>query len=187
MEKIKCNTCGKEKSISLFHKCSKRKTGVQSRCKSCVKEYNKLYRKEINPTYWNAVDGYFSDKRKIEYIKEYGKANKTCKIYRMDLPDGSVYIGATMARLNVRLNQHINDYVTTHIKKRFKYSRNITYLHEEFHKYTMDRIKLIVRSAYILEEFEGTRYEMLKKEVEWMDKIENEGKRILNLKRKCNV
>jgi hypothetical protein len=33
---IKCTCCGKSKSIDDFYKCSSRKSGIQSQCKTCI-------------------------------------------------------------------------------------------------------------------------------------------------------
>lgn len=185
MEKIECTDCGETKLTSQFHKCKRRKNGYQAKCKSCVKKYNELYRTKLNPTYWNSKDGYFSNKVNTDYILDYQRADKSCKIYRMDLPDGSVYIGATMAKMNVRLNQHLNDFIRAHIKQNLSKEkrRNYPLLHEEFKKYDLDKVKLIIRSAYIIDEFDGTRYEMLRKESAWIHRMIEQGENILNVKK----
>lgn len=36
-----CNTCGSEKPFSEFHKNKKAKDGLQSKCKTCIREYQK--------------------------------------------------------------------------------------------------------------------------------------------------
>ena len=39
----KCVTFGRELPVSEFHKNAKSKDGLQSKCKSCVSEYNRDY------------------------------------------------------------------------------------------------------------------------------------------------
>lgn len=47
MQTKKCNKCNQEKSLSEFSKALNRKIGVQSKCKSCDKEYRQKNREKI--------------------------------------------------------------------------------------------------------------------------------------------
>lgn len=43
METKVCNKCGKEKPISEFSKNSRKRDGLQTACKECMAEYNRLH------------------------------------------------------------------------------------------------------------------------------------------------
>lgn len=47
MQTKKCNKCNQEKSLSDFSKALNRKSGIQSKCKSCDKEYRQKNREKI--------------------------------------------------------------------------------------------------------------------------------------------
>ena len=61
-----CTTCRVEKELSEFHKSKKGKYGVNSRCKVCIKKYDK----ERNKEYLQRPE---VKKRQKEYQKEYSQ------------------------------------------------------------------------------------------------------------------
>ena len=77
MENLKkCTKCGEEKpaTVEYFNKGERYKDGLNSKCKFCIKEYSKKYRKE-NKEYFKQY--YIENENKIkEHNKEYKKQNK---------------------------------------------------------------------------------------------------------------
>lgn len=58
---FQCSRCVKFKTYDLFTKDKKRKNGIGSRCKQCINELNKIYRKNNKEDYL--------EKRKLYYQK----------------------------------------------------------------------------------------------------------------------
>ena len=180
MEKLKCNNCYETKLVTEFSKCRSRKTGYQGKCKSCNKKDNDKYRKE-NKNYWSYEFGYFSDKKKWKYISEYMAADKPIKVYRIDLPSGSHYIGSTKALMNVRMTRHVVDYRRAKDGHR---DRCIPGLHSEFDKFftTYEELREYLKSnTYILEETMGGRKRQMSREQFWIDRHKELGHELCNV------
>ena len=177
MNKI-CKQCGESKPHEEFSKRTASLDGLQHKCKSCNKIQNDLYR-DKNSEYWSYETGYFSDKDKWKYILEYNRADKSIKIYKIELPNGEVYIGSTKRHMSVRMTAHLSDYRNWLMGLRQKY---IPGLYDAFKKIgDMDEIRDWIKSnTYILEETIGERTRQLKREQWWMDKYTKEDRKLVN-------
>lgn len=179
MNKLNCTQCNTTKPITEFSKCRARKTGYQNKCKSCNKKDNDIYRNE-NKEYWSYEYGYFADKKKWKYISEYMAADKSIKIYKIELPNNKYYIGSTKALLNVRMARHIQDY------RRYKTGikdKTIPLLHEEFdNMFTNyeDLRDFLKSNTYILEETRGGRKRQMSLEQFWIDRYKKQGYELCN-------
>lgn len=69
----KCSKCGIKKNYSEFHKSAKSKDGFITRCKACIKSYNKL-RRDTKPEreIWHNMIYRCTDEKSISY-ENYGK------------------------------------------------------------------------------------------------------------------
>lgn len=103
-----CNKCGNVKEDFDFHKKTSAPDGLQTQCKSCVKDSNKLFR-TVKPEYGTAWLK-TNSKRWLSYMLRYQKADKTPKIYSITNPNGYVYIGMTMMHAKVRWQEHRKHY-----------------------------------------------------------------------------
>ena len=145
-----CNKCNEVKPFTEFHKRTyKGVQGYQYRCKICQNKYNKKYRNEIRPEYWNPQDGYFSIRENWEYISDYRRANEDIKVYLMKVKDW-FYIGMTKAKLNVRLSTHRADYKTK--------PGWLPSLHKMWNTMSQEEIDESIASTIVLETKPGTRY-----------------------------
>jgi len=175
-----CNKCGKSKPLTDYHKNKQTKDGLQYYCKSCMNKTSKEFRVK-NPKYYSYKgDGYFADPHKWEYIRKWGRADKTIKIYAIEVPSGELYVGCTKAFMKRRMLTHIGDY--RRYKKGFK-SRIIPKLFDIFDTMTEEEIVKILKSAYILQESDGSRTKMYNMERKWIDRLREQGYRLLNSKR----
>lgn len=68
--KKKCYVCKIIKPANQFHKCKKRKDGIEYKCKKCKSDYNSKF--------------YTGNKKHIEKSKEYNKRNKR-QVRNLDL------------------------------------------------------------------------------------------------------
>ena len=70
----KCVTCGRELPVSEFHKNAKNKDGLQSKCKSCVSEYNRAYNRaeHLNKVYLNPELAKFQPRELIAELRARG-------------------------------------------------------------------------------------------------------------------
>jgi hypothetical protein len=130
---IKCNQCDKSKDESQYSKCSSAKNGLQPKCKSCNKEDNLKFRKQINPQHhanWQRSN----PERLTELVTKYRKADKGGIIYSIRNPDGETYIGMTEAYLSVRSLEHKQHYKLAKKGKKFTLPK----LHESFDKYGVE-------------------------------------------------
>jgi hypothetical protein len=182
METLKiCTQCKIEQPTTEFNKHSGTKDQLQYRCKTCSKSNSKYFRDVLRPDYyWGEENGYFvKNKEKTDmYNKDYCKANKVAKIYRIDLP-GGVYIGATKRHLHTRLTQHFTDF-----KRTLRHTKNLSYLpllHTELAKYELSEIRKFIRTGYVIEELNGNSVEMKEREKEWIIKLSGEGIKLLNI------
>ena len=170
-----CIYCNTIKTFKDFHKRTKSADGLQKKCKVCTNKYNDKYRKEINPTYWNSKDGYFSDKTNWDYINDYRRADKDIKIYILRVVD-YFYIGMTKARLNVRINTHRADY-----RNPTKHG-SMPKLHSMFDKLTQEGVDDVLSKAVVLETRPGTRYDGYRLEKKWIRYYAEKGWPLLNNK-----
>ena len=182
-----CGHCGISKDTSEFHKKKSSKDGLQHHCKTCSSKLGKFFRNELRPDYYWGENGYFTNRHDetLQYVKDYQRADKTIKIYCIETPDGC-YIGATKRHFHIRVSDHWDHYKGV-LDGRFK-KRQLPYLHNSFRKYSNEQVKEFLRNSYLLEEVDGDRTSMYKKEKEWVLKFQSEGKTLLNkiLKTKKN-
>lgn len=180
MVKKTCTKCGGFKPLTEYHKNKKSKDGLQYYCKTCCNKASKEFR-ELNPKYYSYKgDGYFADKQKWEYIRKWGAADKTIKIYAIEVPSGEIYVGCTKAFMKRRMLTHIGDY--RRYKRGFK-SRIIPKLFDVFDTMEEEEIVKILKSAYILQEDDGSRTKMYSMERKWIDRLREQGYTLLNSKR----
>ena len=185
MKKTKtCTQCKIEQPTTEFNKRTAAKDGLQQRCKTCCKSNSKYFRDVLRPDYyWGDTEGYFV-KNKVKtdmYNKDYFTANKSAKIYRIDLAEGS-YIGATKRHLHTRLTQHINDF-----KKVIRDGKSVAYIplfYNALTNYELSDIKKIIRSGYVIDQLNGNSAEMKQREKEWIIKLSADGVKLLNIQ--CN-
>lgn len=131
-----CNTCGKSKPLTEYHKRKASADGRQMKCKSCVKQMNEEFR-EINPKYqvqWQRSNS----KTWHQYMNEYKRANKSSIIYKITAPDGLIYIGQTKSKFGVRISYH-----KQHYKRMYM---TIPLLHKSFdrHGYTNHKFETLI-------------------------------------------
>lgn len=100
-----CTECNKTKSTSEFHRKTASKDGLQSKCKTCVKQINKNFR-ETKPKYqitWQRQNS----KKHIEIVTRFRRADKSSKVYYIKCNvTGLYYIGMTKMHLPVRWIEH---------------------------------------------------------------------------------
>lgn len=175
-----CVGCGETKESSEFYVNRKRSNGLQAYCKTCCKEKNSEFRIKRPHYYWGDGNelGYLEknyDKFK-EILRKSLLADKTNKIYAIPTPDGT-YIGATSRHLHARKANHKWTYFAfRNGKKRGK----ITGLFDVLDKYTLEMVEVMFNSMYILEEWEGDREDLMKREGEIIKQWISEGKQVLN-------
>lgn len=163
-----CNKCGINKPYSEYYKCKAREDGLQYVCKVCSNKASKKFR-EKRPDYYWGKDGYLT-KRKEEfsqYVLDRFRADKSCKVYKLTLKDGSIYIGETKAFLYRRMQTHKADY----LKFRAGKSPNVPYVYVWMlgAGYSDEDIQNVWKSVEIIEEFEGTKADSKKREKYWID------------------
>ena len=139
-----CSECCKTKKVEEFSKRSASKDGLQGRCKSCNKIYNKDFRTE-NPEH-HAIWQRVNRKRANEILKKYRKADKGSIIYYIKSPEGMYYIGMTEAYISVRELEHRLHYRLVLQGKR----EPLPLLHASFDKWGFENHK-----SGILFEFEN--------------------------------
>lgn len=177
-----CPKCETKKPASEFSKCNRRKDGLQYHCKDCNRKGNKKFR-EQNPLYWDYEVGYFSEKHKWAYISEWAKADKSIKVYKIELPSGKVYIGSTKAFINLRMNRHVGDLV----RWRKGELHRFIHMYEEFNEIDSGDGKgfreYLKNNMYILEETHGGRKRQFSREQWWMNRYEKMGYTLANKNR----
>lgn len=77
----RCTKCGKVKPINEFHKKTGTKDNHQFRCKTCLNEENREYKKIYNPLHREQSNQYFKEyrknhKEKINFFSRIFNANK---------------------------------------------------------------------------------------------------------------
>lgn len=175
-----CLSCSKSKPASEFYVSRARKNGLQANCKTCCKEKNSEFRFRRPSYYWgdDKTVGYFQlnyDKLK-EIIRKSQAADKTNKIYAIPTPDGT-YIGATSRHLSCRKADHKKSYFTYR-----KGSRKVLIpkLYEVLDKYTTEEVRHMFNLIYIIEEWEGTRADLMKREGEIIKDFVSKNVLVLN-------
>ena len=178
MSTKKCNQCKLEKPTTEFNKLTKSKDGLQMKCKTCCKQNSKRFRIKNPNYYWGQENSYFVKNydEKNNYNKIYYSANKTAKVYRIDFPDGQIYIGSTKRTLAQRINNHLVDY------RRFTRNAKPTLplFHKKLNDYSPQQAKKLLKSAYIVKEFDGNRTDMLEAEKKEILKLRKAGYILLN-------
>lgn len=180
---ITCAECNKTKPSEEYHNCKARKTGKQAKCKSCQKEYRKKWYTEINPTYFWGVDGYFTKRydENMDYQKDYKRADKDCKIYKLTFENGDIYIGYTKRKISVRIMEHRKHfkYFLKHGKTRM--ARPISLYHYIIEKSLNSlQIQNLWGSVEVLHQFPGTKEEGIKIEKETIIDYLNKGYTLIN-------
>ena len=169
-----CKKCNEVKPYADFHKRTyKGVQGHQYSCKLCQNKYNKKYRTELRPEYWNATDGYFSNKENWEYISDYRRADKDIKVYLMKVKE-SFYIGVTKCKLNVRISTHRSDYKNRTQPKQLG-------LYKVWDTMSEKEIEESLASTIVLETKSGTRYQGYKLEKKWIKFYKARGYKLLNI------
>ena len=70
----RCKDCLEPKDLSDFHKCAANKDGLNSKCKSCVKEHYEANKERIAAYQKKYLQA--NRESKQEYIKQYCETNK---------------------------------------------------------------------------------------------------------------
>ena len=101
-----CPKCGETKDLTKFDKCRRTKSGVQSSCKACRKQYRDNNKKKI-------AEGdkryYQNNREKIAESKKQRILNTIPCVYRiMSKTSGIYYIGSTTQPLGNRVNSHFH-------------------------------------------------------------------------------
>jgi hypothetical protein len=172
-----CPQCGSQKPTTDYYKNKSNKDGLQRCCKECCNINSRKFRTR-NPNYYWGDNGYFTQRYEetMEYTKEMCRANKSSKIYKITTPDG-IYIGSTKRKLNLRLNTHLADYRNRFLKRGIN---NIPLLYNSFSNYTIDEVRGFLRSAELIEEFDGTILKTKEREDFWMQYYRGTGCKMLN-------
>ena len=110
-----CRKCGEVKHISKFSKQKQGKYGVQSKCKSCKKEYNRNYYENNKETILEHQKQYYENNKEtiLEQRKQYYENNKETiaeqrKQYR-ESPQGQVVKFNASNRRRSKLANQSND------------------------------------------------------------------------------
>lgn len=163
-----CRTCNQTKDTSEFYVCRRRTDGLQYNCKDCCKIKGKEFR-EKNPDYYWGKNGYLT-KRKDEfsqYVKDRVRADKTCKVYKLTLKDGSIYIGETKTPMNRRMTVHRAEFIQFKGGKA-PYVPHL-YVFMIGAGYSDEDIQNVWKSVEIIEEFEGTKEDSREREKFWIE------------------
>lgn len=174
-----CNKCGETKPVSEFYKQKKAKDGLQTTCKSCCNKASKEFR-EKRPDYYWGNNGYLTQRKKqfSQYVQDRYRADKSCKIYKLTLKDGSIYIGETKTPLNRRITVHRAEFIA------FKGGKApyvpLLYVYMVGAGYTEEDIKKVWASVEIIEEFEGTKAESRRREKYWIEEFTKLGYTLRN-------
>lgn len=180
---LTCNKCGSTKHEDEFYNCKSSKTGKQPNCKACQKEYRKKWYTEINPGYFWGKDGYFVRRyaETIEYNKDYVRADKDCKIYKLTFEDGDMYIGYTKANIKVRMSwwrKHYQEFLSNPSHPRWStYGLFKAFIQKGL---TSEKIQEVFKSVEVIKHFPGTRYAGLKAEKETINEYIQKGFVLVN-------
>ena len=178
-----CLNCGETKPSSEFYVNKKRKNGLQAFCKKCCKEKNTEFRLKRPAYYWGDENtlGYLEKNydRFMEIVKKSTAADKSNKVYAIPTPDGT-YIGATSRLLSRRRLDH-----------KFAYLRHrrgigkiaIPGLYDVLDKYSIEMVEIMINSMYIIEEWDGDRKDLLRRESEVIKEWIELGKPVLNMRK----
>lgn len=182
-----CVGCNESKPTSEFYVNRKRKNGLQAYCKVCCKEKNAEFRFKRPSYQWGdeTTLGYLElnyDRFK-EILRKSNAADKTNKIYAIPTPEGT-YIGATSRHLHARKSDHKWGYLG--YRKGIR-KTTLPTLYSILDKYSIDEVENIFSSMYVIEEWEGDRKELMKREGEVIRDFISRGEIVLNkLKIKSN-
>lgn len=116
-----CSKCKETKQVTEFCKCKRNKDGLQSKCKTCDKQYrddnkqktldyNKMYRENNKESIAIYQNQYREDNK--DYFAKYRKqriASVMPCVYRIKhITSGKYYIGSTTYPLNDRVSIHFH-------------------------------------------------------------------------------
>ena len=172
-----CNKCGMEKPLTEFYKNRTAKDNLQNKCKDCCKKNNKEFR-EKNPTYyWGTENSYFNRcyEETIEYQNNLYKKTDLCKIFRIDLPEDKIYIGVTQRNIGRAMNSIKQD----HIRFRRHSNTDTSLLHKFLIKYPQEICIELIKSLYLIDEFTGTKTELIRKQIQIIKDLRRDGKEVL--------
>lgn len=172
-----CKKCKLTKPVNEFYNNKTAYDGLQAKCKDCCKEANKQFHQK-NPTYyWGSQESYFRKNydKAIEYQREKSKATNVCKIFRIDLPDGEIYIGSTRRTLSLIRNSIKQD----HVRYRKQVNSETSILHKFLIKFPEEKCFELIKSLYLVQEFIGTRTELVAKQIEVIKKLRKQNKTVL--------
>lgn len=181
MEEKKCSQCRKVKTTDQFYKSKREKDGYQIYCKDCSKENNKIFRMKNPNYYWGTEDSYFVKNydETMQYAKEYGRANKSLKIYVIETPEG-IYIGGTRRHYHTKMTFHKNN-LKNFIDKTYD-SNNIICLNEVLVKYSIEEAHKMIDNAKIVFEKENPEPDDLSiKRRQYIQHYVDKGYKVLNL------
>lgn len=132
-----CSKCGVSKPLDTehYHRNRNYKGGFLMRCKPCQMEYVTEYNRK-NTQYWK--DYRKNNEQYIrDYYKEYYDTDQPIKIYGIQNPEGSCYIGMTAMRdWKIRIGQHKTSYKVEH--------GSYPKLHESIDKWGWDNHQFIL-------------------------------------------
>lgn len=175
-----CIGCEQTKPASEFYVNKKRTNGLQAYCKTCCKEKNSEFRLKRPSYYWSDGNelGYLQKNydRFKEIVRKSNAADKSNKIYAIPTPDGT-YIGATSRHMYARKSNHKWAYFAFRNGKKRPI---IPGLYDTLDKYPMELVDTFFNSMYVLEEWEGDRKDLMKREGEIIKQWISEGKQVLN-------
>lgn len=187
MEEKKCGQCGKVKTKDQFYKSKREKDGLQVRCKECSKENNKIFRMKNPKYYWGTEDSYFVKNydKTMEYASEYGRANKSLKIYVIETPEG-FYIGGTKRHYHTKITFHKNN-LRNFIEGTYS-DNNIICLNEVLAKYPTEEAHKMIDNAKIIFEKENPEPDDLRiKRRQYIQYYVDKGHKVLNILTNPNV
>ena len=181
---LTCNKCNVTKPEEEFYNSKTRKTGKQPNCKTCQKDYKKLWYNEINPQYYWGKNGYFVRRyaETLQYQIDYKRADKDCKVYKLTFQDGDIYIGYTKRNIGVRIVEWKRHWI---LFKKEPIHPSVT--HSSVFKaflskgLTEEQIKEVWDSVEVIKQFPGTRYSGLKAEKESIEEYKKNGYNLLNI------
>lgn len=175
-----CGKCRKVKPIEMFHKCSTTRDGVQTKCKECVSNLNKLFREKNPKYYWGSEDSYFVQRYEEtrKYTDEYSKGNKENTVYTIETPDG-IYVGSTKRLFHIKLAFHRNNLLMAFENRRNK--SDIKCLNDVLVKYPIEEGRKMINNAKIVYQGDGDREDLRIKTRQYIQYFNDKGLKVINI------